>query len=61
MDKVSKSNIDNITIIRPLLDIKKSDLKKISKIVFNFFVEDPSNFNENFKRIRIRKLINFRI
>ena len=57
MDKVSKSNIDNITIIRPLLDIKKSDLKKISKIVFNFFVEDPSNFNENFKRIRIRKLI----
>jgi tRNA(Ile)-lysidine synthase len=26
--------------------------------VFNFFVEDPSNLNENFKRIRIRNLIN---
>ena len=34
MDKVSKSNIDNITIIRPLLDIKKSDLKKISNSYF---------------------------
>ena len=31
---------------------------KISKIVFNYFVEDPSNIDENFKRIRIRKLIN---
>ncbi len=58
MDKVSESNIDNIKIIRPLINIKKSDLKKISKIVFNYFVEDPSNIDENFKRIRIRKLIN---
>jgi len=58
MDKVSKSNFDNITIIRPLIDIKKTELKKISKIVFNFFVEDPSNIDENFKRIRMRKLIN---
>jgi len=58
MDKISKSNFDSIKIIRPLMDIKKLDLKKISKKVFNFFVEDPSNFDENFKRIRIRKLIN---
>ena len=58
MDKVSESNIDNIKIIRPLINNKKTDLKKISKIVFNYFVEDPSNIDENFKRIRIRKLIN---
>ena len=58
MDKISENNFDDIQIIRPLMDIKKSELKKISKKVFNFFVEDPSNFNENFKRIRIRKLIN---
>ena len=57
MDKISKNNFGNITIIRPLIDIKKSELKKISKRVFNFFVEDPSNIDENFKRIRIRKLI----
>ncbi len=58
MDRVAKNNIDNITIIRPLIDIKKSELKKISKLVFNFFIEDPSNNDENFKRIRIRNLIN---
>ncbi len=58
MDKISESNFDNIKIIRPLMDINKLDLKKISKKVFNFFVEDPSNLDENFKRIRIRKLIN---
>jgi tRNA(Ile)-lysidine synthase len=58
MDKTSESNFDNIKIIRPLIDIKKSELKKISKMVFNFFVEDPSNIDESFKRIRIRKLIN---
>ena len=58
MDKVSQTNYNNIGIIRPLIDIKKSDLKKISKKVFNFFVEDSSNMDEKFKRIRIRKLIN---
>ena len=57
MDKISESNFDNIKIIRPLIDIKKTELKKISKMVFNFFVKDPSNIDENFKRIRIRKLI----
>ena len=58
MDKISQTDYNNIGIIRPLIDIKKIDLKKISKKVFNFFVEDPSNLDENFKRIRIRKLIN---
>jgi len=58
MDKISENNFNHIKIIRPLINIKKSELKKISKKVFNFFVMDPSNLNENFKRIRIRKLIN---
>ena len=58
MDKISENNFNNIKIIRPLIDIKKSELKKISNKVFNFFVEDPSNVDESFKRIRIRKLIN---
>ncbi len=58
MGKISQTDFKGIKIIRPLIDIKKSDLKKISKKVFNFFVNDPSNNNENFKRIRIRKLIN---
>ena len=28
----------------------------ISKFIFNFYVEDPSNYDEKFQRIRIRKL-----
>ena len=50
---------DNYTeIIRPLLNIEKKDLIYLSKKVFNFFIKDPSNKNENFKRIRIRNLLN---
>ncbi len=37
---------------------KKIDLNYITKKVFNFKFEDPSNTNVNFKRIRIRNLIN---
>ena len=29
----------------------------ISKKVFNFFVKDPSNINEDYKRTRIRNLL----
>ncbi len=52
-----KTEIDEINLIRPLLKFKKKDLIFISRYVFNFFVEDPSNDNDKYKRIRIRKLI----
>ena len=48
---------DNFFILRPLIKSKKEDLIYISKLVFNFFIEDPSNENLFFLRIRIRKLI----
>ena len=50
-------NINSINLIRPLLDFEKRDLIFISKYVFNFFVNDPSNENTNFKRIKVRKII----
>ena len=53
-----KNKINGKTLIRPLLDQKKEDLVFISKNVFNFYVQDPSNENEKFQRIKIRKLIN---
>jgi len=56
LDKRSK--IQNKNILRPLIDQKKEDLVYISKKVFNFYVEDPTNLDEKFQRIRIRKLIN---
>ena len=52
-----KSIIDNINILRPLLELKKGDLSFVSKNVFNFYVNDPSNQDEKFQRIRIRKFL----
>ncbi len=53
-----KITINNINLIRPLLNFEKKNLEYISRQVFNFYVKDPSNENENFKRIKIRKIIN---
>ena len=58
LDKISQSNSKGLDVVRPLLGVKKHDLQKVSIKVFNFFVDDPSNINQNFKRIRIRGLIN---
>ncbi len=51
------TKLASINIIRPLLDFEKKDLKFISSYVFNFFVNDPSNENNKFQRIKIRKII----
>ena len=47
----------NKNIYRPLLDQKKEDLQFVADYVFNFYVSDPSNEDEKFKRIRVRKMI----
>jgi len=48
----------NVHLLRPLLNISKQDLYYINKNTFKFIIEDPSNDNEDFLRIKIRKLIN---
>ena len=53
-----KAIYKDVKILRPLLDLEKKHLTYLSKKIFNFFIEDSSNKNENFKRIRIRKLLN---
>ena len=54
-EKIKK--IEGIKLIRPLIAFDKTDLIFISKYVFNFFIEDPSNENLNFTRVRVRNLI----
>ena len=56
-DKNTKYKDKNLNILRPLLDLEKNDLLYISKEVFNFFVDDPSNINTVYKRTRIRNLL----
>ena len=56
-NKNTKYKNQNLNILRPLLDVEKKDLLHISKKVFKFFVKDPSNVNEDYKRTRIRNLL----
>ena len=55
--KKTKYKDQKLNITRPLLNVEKKDLIFISKKVFNFFIDDPSNINEDFKRTRIRNLL----
>ena len=58
-NQLKASYNDNLKILRPLIGFKKEDLNFVTKRVFKFKFEDPSNKNINFKRIRIRNLINY--
>ena len=55
LTKINKNK--NLFIFRPLLNISKNDLEYLTKNTFNFFVKDPSNEDDKFLRIKIRKLI----
>ena len=48
---------NKIRVFRPLLNLNKQDLIYISKKVFKFYIKDPSNEQDRFQRVRIRKLI----
>tara|TARA_B100001063_G_scaffold124847_1_gene116686 strand:- start:80 stop:1114 length:1035 start_codon:yes stop_codon:yes gene_type:complete len=52
-----KTQNDNINLIRPLLNFSKKDLIFISSFIFGSFVEDPSNNDDKFKRIKIRNFL----
>ena len=56
-NKKTKYKNINLNILRPLLDIEKKELTYISKEVFNFYIQDPANQNEIFKRTRVRNLL----
>ena len=55
MKEISKLD-NNISLVRPLLDFKKIQLIKISKIIFGKFYKDPSNEDTKYLRTRIRRL-----
>ena len=45
----------SLKIVRPFLSFKKIDLKYITLNFFKTYIKDPSNENEKFLRVRIRK------
>ena len=52
-----KTNYRKLTLIRPLIKFKKNDLIYITNNIFTSYIEDPSNNDDKFARVRIRKLI----
>ena len=52
-----KTQSDKLNILRPLLSFEKTDLNYVTTKIFRFYIEDPSNEDSKFKRVRIRKLI----
>jgi len=47
---------NGVEIIRPLLDLRKKDLQAYLNSRGQKWVEDPSNADETYKRVKIRKL-----
>ena len=52
-----KIQIDQVNLIRPLLNFDKRDLIYISNYIFGSYIEDPSNEDDKFKRVKIRKFL----
>ena len=55
MQMINKTN-KKVKLVRPLLEIKKKELKFIAKKIFNFYLRDPSNVSKKFLRSNIRSL-----
>ena len=55
MQMINKSN-KKVKLVRPLLEIKKNELKFIAKKIFNNYLKDPSNTSKKFLRSNIRSL-----
>ena len=57
MKRITKID-SKVFLLRPLLDIKKKDLIRISKCTFKKYIKDPSNKDNKFLRTKIRSLEN---
>ena len=52
-----KTKIEGFNLIRPLINIDKKDLIYISKNIFGSYVEDPTNQDDYYKRVKVRNFI----
>ena len=52
-----KTQTGNIDIVRPLINFEKKHLNYVTTKIFKSYIQDPSNEDNKYKRVRIRKLI----
>lgn len=55
--EINKTDLWNVRIIRPLLRFRRAELLAVVQDSGIEFVSDPSNENECFERVRVRKLL----
>ena len=55
LDKKIKK--DGVNLIRPLIDVDKKDLIYISKNIFGSYVDDPTNQDDKYKRVKVRNFL----
>ena len=48
---------DEVNLIRPLINVDKEDLIYISKNIFESYVEDPTNQDDKYKRVKVRNFL----
>ena len=54
MSEVTQYN-NNLKIVRPFLNFKKTDLEYVALKFFKTYIKDPSNEDDKYLRVRIRK------
>jgi tRNA(Ile)-lysidine synthase len=52
-----ETNKNQVNLLRPLINIDKKDLIYISTNIFGTYIKDPSNEDENFRRVKIRNFL----
>jgi tRNA(Ile)-lysidine synthase len=55
LDKKAQKN--QVNLLRPLIDFDKKDLIYVSNYIFGSYVNDPSNKDDKFKRVKIRNFL----
>ena len=55
LDRETQKN--QVNLIRPLIKIDKEDLIYITNYIFGTYIKDPSNENDNFKRVKVRNFL----
>ena len=55
LDRETHKN--QVNLIRPLIKIDKEDLIYITNYIFGTYIKDPSNENDNFKRVKVRNFL----
>jgi tRNA(Ile)-lysidine synthase len=51
------ADVDDVTIVRPLLNWRRDELRAIAEHAAIPFVDDPSNADDRFDRVRMRQLL----